>query len=233
MKKYFASLVGMVAMVSALGASTTVNGILYNVDTSATKALPGGATLTGAALDGILAPGGVATGGATNTNAGEVTMLTTNRTYTFTLTPDPAQAASVRLFMQNGSGVWLSTVTSTNETVGRVSFSSMTAPNFVTLTDAATVVLACDVNKTEQNATVTLGGNRTLSITGVVNGMKGVLKVKQDGTGSRTLAAPSGSIVAGGGSGAFTLTTSANAIDVLCWYYDGTNYLWTYRTNFN
>lgn len=101
------------------------------------------------------------------------------------------------------------------------------------LTDGATVTITCSATKAIQNATVTLGGNRTLAISGAANGMTGILIVKQDATGSRTLALPAGSLVVDGGSGAVTLSTAANAVDLLTWTYDGTNYLWTHGTNFN
>lgn len=107
------------------------------------------------------------------------------------------------------------------------------APAFATLTDGATITLTCDSSKTTQNATVTLGGNRTLAISGAVNGMTGVLIVKQDATGSRTLTLPATSKVVGGGAGTVTLTATAAAVDILTWVYDGSNYYWTYGTNFN
>lgn len=105
------------------------------------------------------------------------------------------------------------------------------SPAFETLTDGATITWAF-ANERVRNATVTLGGNRTLAFTGILNGATGVLIVKQDGTGSRTLTLPAGSVVIGGGGGAVTLTTTANAGDVLSFYYDGTNYWWTYGKNF-
>lgn len=107
------------------------------------------------------------------------------------------------------------------------------APAFTALTDGATVTLTCDATKVSQNATVTLGGNRTLAISGAAAGMTGILKVVQDGTGSRTLTLPAGSKVFSGGSGAVTLTTTASAIDILTWIYDGTNYFWNKGLNYN
>jgi len=74
-----------------------------------------------------------------------------------------------------------------------------------------------------QSATVTLAGNRTLALSGLLNGMRGTLYVAQDGTGSRTLALPSGSAVASG----FALSTTAYAVDRLQFEYDGTNIYWT------
>lgn len=104
-----------------------------------------------------------------------------------------------------------------------VSLQSISNPPFATLTDAATVVYATG-GAPVSNAIVTLGGNRTLSITGHINGSCGTLVVIQDGTGSRTLSLPGGSVAPGG---AFTLSTAAGSIDVLSWVYDGTRFLWT------
>lgn len=97
------------------------------------------------------------------------------------------------------------------------------------LTDGATITWTADTSKTEQQATVTLGGNRTLAIASAANGMSFRLRVKQDATGSRTLALPAGSKVAGG---AATLSTAANAQDLLEGYFDGTNYWWRLSLNY-
>jgi len=85
------------------------------------------------------------------------------------------------------------------------------AADYVALTDAATI--AVDMS-TFINATVTLGGNRTLGApSNTKNGQTGVIEIKQDGTGSRTLAYNSAWKFAGGT--APTLTTTASARDLL------------------
>lgn len=84
----------------------------------------------------------------------------------------------------------------------------------VTLTDAATIAVD---NHTFINATVTLAGNRTLgTMSNPVIGRTGRITVKQDGTGSRTLAYHGDYEFAGGS--APVLSTAANAEDEL--YYD-------------
>ena len=71
------------------------------------------------------------------------------------------------------------------------------------------------------NFSVTLGGNRTLANpTNLVAGQSGVIKLTQDGTGSRTLAFGSYWDFAAGA--APTLTTTANAVDILAYYVDST-----------
>lgn len=72
----------------------------------------------------------------------------------------------------------------------------------------------------------TLGGNRVLAVSNAASGQKFILRLKQDGTGSRTVTWFSTIYWAEGGS-APTLTTTANKADVLGFlctsggYYDG------------
>jgi len=111
-----------------------------------------------------------------------------------------------------------------NNSVYRTSIYSFreSVPNkdFVSLTDGETITWDYDDG---YNAKVTLGGNRTLEIENAEDGDAGTLVVKQDAVGSRTLTLPSGSLEI---NGSITLTTTANAIDILAWLYDGTNYYW-------
>lgn len=100
-----------------------------------------------------------------------------------------------------------------------------------TLTDGATITWTF-IGKESRAAQVTLGGNRTLAITGAVDPASGVLYVTQDGTGSRTLTLPANSKVIGGGAGAVTLTTTAGAVDILSFVKRGSNYYWTVGLNF-
>jgi len=81
--------------------------------------------------------------------------------------------------------------------------------NIVTLTDAANIAYDMDDGN---NATVTLGGNRTLdNPSNVTVGQSGSIFIVQDGTGSRTLSFGSAYDFAGGT--APTLTTAASAVD--------------------
>lgn len=103
-----------------------------------------------------------------------------------------------------------------------------------TLTDGATITWAIASAYTA-NATVTLGGNRTLNITNPQSGGTYILRILQDATGTRTLTLGTGCTwkVSGGGAGAITLSTAANAIDVLAFYYDGTNCYANLNKNFS
>ena len=86
-----------------------------------------------------------------------------------------------------------------------------TAAEKVALTDASTI--AVDFS-TFINATVTLAGNRTLgNPSNAKEGQTGAIEIKQDATGSRTLAF--GSYWKFAISTAPTLSTAANARDVL------------------
>ena len=108
-------------------------------------------------------------------------------------------------------GKWLIGTTSGS---GKLTVSGNAIGTTVALTDAATV--ATDLSLANYY-TLTLGGNRTLGApTNQTAGQSGVIVITQDGTGSRTLAYnsvwkfPNGTVP--------TLTTTANAVDVLAYY---------------
>ena len=111
------------------------------------------------------------------------------------------------------------------------------SPSFFALTDAATVTLDLG-NSPAMADTLTFtvhGGSRTLNLTNPLNGGTYDLKLVQDATGGEGLTLGTGCTwkVSGGGSGAVSLSTGANAIDLLVWTYDGTNCLATLTKNFN
>jgi hypothetical protein len=107
---------------------------------------------------------------------------------------------------------------------------TVTAPIFAStpqaLTDAATI----SWNPANGlNASVTLGGNRTLSFSSTpAVGSYGTLIVSQDATGGRTITLPSTSNKVLGSTSTTTiaLSSAANAKDILNFYYDGTNCYW-------
>jgi hypothetical protein len=118
-----------------------------------------------------------------------------------------------------------------NSSVTNVNTSgAITAPIYVstpqTLTDAANISW---VPLQGLNASVTLAGNRTLSFsTPPASGAYGTLVVKQDATGGRTLTLPSvaNKILGSSSTTTIGLSTTANAIDIVNFYFDGTNYFW-------
>lgn len=88
----------------------------------------------------------------------------------------------------------------------------------VSQTDGATITI--DFNGTI-NAVVTLGGNRTLGLpTNITAGRTGIILVKQDATGSRTL---SYNAVWKFFGGAPTLSTAGNAVDMIAYYVEDTS----------
>lgn len=85
---------------------------------------------------------------------------------------------------------------------------------YTTLTDAA--MIAIDMSLSNQFQ-VTLGGNRVLDApTNVVAGQTGVIRVVQSASGSNTLSF--NSIYKFSGGTAPTLTTTANAVDLLAYH---------------
>jgi hypothetical protein len=87
-----------------------------------------------------------------------------------------------------------------------------------TLTDAATITWN---GETQQNAKVTLGGNRTLdAMSNPVAGHYYTLVCVQDATGNRTLNLSNALYTFPGGTEP-VLSTAANAVDILTFYYDG------------
>jgi len=94
------------------------------------------------------------------------------------------------------------------------SFTAAQRGTISALTDGATITPNFAL---ANNFSVTLGGNRTLANpTNLTAGQHGVIVITQDGTGSRTLAY--GSYFKFPAGAAPTLTTTANAVDVLAYY---------------
>jgi len=107
---------------------------------------------------------------------------------------------------------------------------TLTAPIYAStpqaLTDAATI----SWNPSNGlNASVTLGGNRTLSFsTTPAAGAYGTLVVTQDATGGRTLTLPSttNKVLGSTSTTTIALSAAAGAKDIINFYYDGTNCYW-------
>jgi hypothetical protein len=94
------------------------------------------------------------------------------------------------------------------------SFTAAQRGSVVALTDGATITPDFAAGN---NFSVTLGGNRTLANpSNLTAGQAGTIVITQDGTGSRTLAYGSNWKFPGGT--APTLTTTANAVDVIAYY---------------
>jgi hypothetical protein len=128
------------------------------------------------------------------------------------------------------SPTFTGTVTTSTINTGALSATSVTTPIYASTPQVLTDGTSISWNPTlGLNASVTLAGNRTLSFTSTpAAGSYGTLVVTQDGTGGRTITLPSTTNkVLGSTSGTtIALSTTANAKDILNFYYDGTNCYW-------
>lgn len=102
-----------------------------------------------------------------------------------------------------------------------------TASPYPTVTDGSPVAWSLG-SATFTNGVLTLihtTVTRALNVSNMVNGGFYTLVLKQDATGGAAITLGTGCVwkVANGGAGAITLTSAANAIDVLSFTYDGTN----------
>jgi|688.fasta_scaffold21893_7 hypothetical protein len=117
-----------------------------------------------------------------------------------------------------------------NFSAGTINASTINTPIYASTPQALTDGAIISWNPANGlNASVTLAGNRTLSFTSTpVAGSYGTLVVTQDATGGRTITLPSTTNkVLGSTSGTtIALSTTANANDILNFYYDGTNCYW-------
>jgi hypothetical protein len=106
--------------------------------------------------------------------------------------------------------------------------------SYSTLTDAANVTWNAQ-GAIGANASITLGGTRTLVLQNMSPGGNYTLRVIQGGAGSNGLTLGSGCTwkVSGGGSGAITPTTAIGSVDILNFNYDGTNCNAIFTKNFN
>ena len=113
---------------------------------------------------------------------------------------------------------------------------TLPATSSASLTDGATVTWAMAGVQIAQASLLftTHGGSRTLNITSPAAPGIYTLIVQQDATGGENLTLGTGCTwkVSGGGAGAITLSSGANAIDVLTFSYNGTNCYATLTKNF-
>ena len=191
--------------------SATLN---QNLTVSGNSAITGNETVSGALTStGLLTASGRATVGTNLTVSGNTTLGAAGKTITTT-------------------GAWTHTGTKTistnltvsgNTTLNATVDDSAAAYKSQTLTDGATVTWNASLGRI---ATLTLGGNRTMAAPTNLKVGHYTLTVIQDATGSRTIT----------WNGAFkwpaqtapTLTTTANARDILTFVSDGTLLYGTY-----
>jgi hypothetical protein len=110
---------------------------------------------------------------------------------------------------------------------------SVTAPIYASTPQALTDAPTINWNPAlGLNASVTLGGNRTLSFsTTPVVGSYGTVVLTQDATGNRIITLPSingvaNKVLGSASTSTVALSTAANAKDILNFYFDGTTCYW-------
>jgi len=121
-------------------------------------------------------------------------------------------------------------VSATSVNTGTINATSINTPIYAStpqsLTDGSTINWNPALGL---NASVILGGNRTMSFTSTpIAGAYGTLVVTQDATGSRTITLPTtaNKVLGSTSTTSIALSTAANAKDILNFYYDGTNCYW-------
>jgi hypothetical protein len=131
------------------------------------------------------------------------------------------------------SPTFTGTVTTDIINTGALSATSINTPIYAStpqeLTDGSTITWNPSLGL---NASVTLGGNRSLNFTTTpAAGSYGTLVVNQDGTGSRTITLPSingvtNKVLGSTSTSTVALSTAANSKDILNFYFEGTTCYW-------
>jgi len=204
-------------------ASTWANNTLTDIASALTDSLAadGQTTATGNLqmgnnrITGLATPT-VSTDAVTKAYADALVSGGTGSFTTLTVTGTTTLATALTGVLKGTSGV-VSVATAGTDYAGISTAQSFTAGqrgSVSALTDGATITPNFN---TANNFSLTLGGNRTLANpTNITAGQSGVIVITQDATGGRTLAF--GSYWDFSGGTAPTLTTAANAVDVLVYY---------------
>jgi len=208
-------------------ASTWANNTLTDIASALTDSLAadGQTTATGNLqmgnnrITGLATPT-VSTDAVTKAYADALVSGGTGSFTTLTVTGTTTLATALTGVLKGTSGV-VSVATAGTDYAGISTAQSFTAGqrgSVSALTDGATITPNFN---TANNFSLTIGGNRTLANpTNITAGQSGVIVITQDGTGGRTLAF--GSYWDFSGGTAPTLTTAANAVDVLVYYVNST-----------
>lgn len=143
-------------------------------------------------------------------------------TDTLTIGANIALAASIDIDLSAANSTLFGDIYASNTVVDGLLTATTVVAGVVALTDGATINTNARIGNT---FTVTLGGNRTMAApSNPLDGQKIVYRIKQDGTGSRTLTWNSAFRFSGGS--APTLTTTAGKTDYIGFVYNGADSKW-------
>lgn len=198
--------INVTGVVTATTLNQVVSGIITATTFSGTLQGDVNGNVTGNATSATVANGLAAT--ADINTSGIITASNFTGAFTGDLTGAATQASNLIGTACTASKIGINT-SSLHGTM--LYLTGNAAAEIVTLADGANITPDFT---TSNNFEVTLAGNRTLvNPTGVTTGQSGVIFVKQDSTGGRTLGIQSHYHFAGGT--APTFTTTANAVDVI------------------
>lgn len=137
------------------------------------------------------------------------------------------QLDSRSLTLSGANGLNMSFAGAPITTLGAITAGRAMNSGVVALTDAATITTDAALGNT---FTVTLAGNRTMAApTNPTNGQRIIYRIKQDGSGSRTLTwatGTNGSFRFGTTITGITLTTTASKTDYIEWVYNLADQRW-------
>ena len=197
---------------SVNGFSTTLNGAITDSDTSVILTSVTGLSASG----GILVVDRVNASGTATPSTREYISFTAISTKTLTTVGRGVASSTAQA---HSSGAIVEEVWSVTHVLDLITFlqvahdssGNILGPGWTTASDGATVTFDLGSGANTKHK-VTLGGNRTLALSNVRAGQVFILRLLQDGTGSRTVTWFS-TIKWAGGS-APTLTTTADKVDV-------------------
>ncbi len=201
---------------------------------TAASASNSGNTNLASAVTGILAVANGGTGAASLTGyvkGAGTSVLTANASIPVADVTGAAPLASPTFTGTVTTGIInTGALSATSVNTGIITATSVNSPIYASTPQALTDGSTINWNPAlGLNASVTLGGNRTMSFTSTpIAGAYGTLVVSQDAIGNRTITLPTtaNKILGSTSTTTIALSSSANAKDILNFYYDGTNCYW-------
>ena len=217
---------GNASTATKLAATKNINGTAFDGSSDITVIADAG-TLSGTSLKSTVVSSSL-------TSVGTLTNLTVTNPIAGSVTGNAANVSGTVAVLNGGTGATTAAAALTNlgaAPIASPTFTgSVTAPIYASTPQALTAGSTINWNPANGlNASVTLNQNSTLNFTSTPTaGSYGTLIVTQDATGSRILTLPStaNKVLGSTSTTTITLSTAANAKDILNFYYDGTNCFW-------